>query len=198
MALYLPLAHYSVQSVTESHKRVIKWSPEIHFWRLLTCNSNTHLLWNLLLNLLKGGVSVSRNVESFKSWFYGKSMSRAEMRFEQSSRNWQKSRIKEWKSLFPPCQEFMKNCRQWKQGAKTWWCLQWDLWRCVREMIDWERQLEEKWRWGRKCSDLHSEAAKGLQKYVLFMDSQHNCDFGQPMLAEIQFNWKSARESLIL
>lgn len=35
-------------------------------------------------------------------------------------------------------------------------------------------------------------------KHVLLMDSQHNSDLGQPMLAEIQFNQKSARESLIL
>lgn len=118
MALYFLVAHYSTQSVTKSYNGVIKRSPEIHFWKLLSSNNNTQHLWNLQVSLLKAGVRVSRNVESFKSWFYGKSMSRAETMFEHSWRNWQKSRVKKWKSLFPPCQEFMENCRQWKQGAK--------------------------------------------------------------------------------
>ena len=67
----------------------------------------------------------------------------------------------------------------------------------IRQIV-WEHQLEGKWQWGGKQRDLHSEAAKGLEKYMLFMVSQRDCDFGQPMLAEIQFNEKSARESLIL
>lgn len=88
-----------------------------------------------------------------------------------------------------------------KRGSQTmWWLLQWDLWgwckaeslraptRERREKLERGERREER---GGKWGNFHSEADKGLERYILSMSS--NCGFDQLMLAETWFNQKPER-----
>lgn len=103
-------------------------SRDLLSWKLLSCHNNPRHLGNLQVSLLRGGAHISTNVEKFKRWFYGKSMSEAEIRFEHSCKNWQNSRVRESKTCSLPARNLWRTAGSEKREPNMWWILQWDLW----------------------------------------------------------------------